>query len=706
MNLRPTHRLTLLALAAPTLAVPLSTAVVAPAAAERPDEVASAYVVDEWADGGPTLPAGTYSRVEVTYDATFGITRDGQVRTAAWPHRSSLQAPAFDRPIVDVTAGTTFGLAIDDLGKLRTWGSGVPVPEVDMTETYLDVAAVAGSAIGLTADGELRYWGSWPRTFDEAEVATSDIVSVDVNSASAVALTSEGKVLSAGYALDGTYYQSSPFPADRADETFVAVDAGVSTALGLTADGEIVAWGSYQNGEQDVPALPTGRRAVAVSAGFWMSAAVLDDGTVITWGTGERQQLPPLRAGLAVVDVHIDRYRTAVTYAALESTTAPTITGTPEFGTELTASAGEWSDAPDEVHYEWTLHEGGTTKVVGTDSATYTPTAADASGTLEVTVTAERDGFVSASSTSERTEPVARREFTTAPVVTVTGVARVGETLTASATDAVPAPDEGTWTWFRTSPGDDAPAEPIHSADGPNLALTPDLVGAQVFANRTVVKSGYEPTFHESPATTVAPGSLGAATVQVSGTAKVGETLTASTNGTTPAADGTAWSWWTTDAGAPAPIAGATSGMLALTPALVGRSVVARATFTRAGYDDAIADSAPVVVSAASTSTSTTSAPVTAPTVAAPLPAAKLRVKARKVVAGKKATIKVSGLAAGETVTVRIQGRRATATANASGSVTVRIKVTGKPGKRTVKVTGASTDRTGTTKLRVVRARR
>jgi len=64
-------------------------------------------------------------------------------------------------------------------------------------------------------------------------------------------------------------------------------------------------------GEQDLVVRPLDPRLGKVPN--LSAAAVLDDGSVITWGNRERQQLPPLRAGLEVVDIHIDRYRTAVT---------------------------------------------------------------------------------------------------------------------------------------------------------------------------------------------------------------------------------------------------------------------------------------------------------------------------------------------------------------------------------------------------------
>ncbi|GAA4104345.1 hypothetical protein GCM10023066_54020 [Nocardioides kongjuensis] len=84
------------------------------------------------------------------------------------------------------------------------------------------------------------------------------------------------------------------------------------------------------------------------------------------------------------------------------------------------------------------------------------------------------------------------------------------------------------------------------------------------------------------------------------------------------------------------------------------------------------------------------------------LDATRLKVKvATKLKANKKATIKVKGLAAGESVSVKIGKKTATGTANANGVAKVRIKVK-KKGKAKVKVVGQFPDRKGKATTRVV----
>ncbi len=82
----------------------------------------------------------------------------------------------------------------------------------------------------------------------------------------------------------------------------------------------------------------------------------------------------------------------------------------------------------------------------------------------------------------------------------------------------------------------------------------------------------------------------------------------------------------------------------------------------------------------------------------------KLTIKAKKakVKKGKKNTIKVAGLVAGEKVKLKLRGKKVAAgKANAKGRFTVKIKVGKKTGKAKVKATGAFKNRKGTTSFRV-----
>jgi hypothetical protein len=82
---------------------------------------------------------------------------------------------------------------------------------------------------------------------------------------------------------------------------------------------------------------------------------------------------------------------------------------------------------------------------------------------------------------------------------------------------------------------------------------------------------------------------------------------------------------------------------------------------------------------------------------------AQLNVKLKKdtVAKGKKAVVKVRGLAPGETVTVKLGKKRKQAVANANGKAKVKVKVT-KIGKAKVKAIGEFKNRRGKATLTVV----
>jgi hypothetical protein len=686
VNLRAPRRLTLLALAAPALAV-LPTA--GPASAVRPDSVSPIYAVSQWTDGGSKLPAdGLYSKVEVTYNATYGIAPDGQVVSAVdWWADQSLVAPAFDRPIVDLSANSSFGLAIDDQGHLHSWGAAPTLSDDDYALVYRDVAVTSGGAIAVTTDGDVRYLGSVPTEdhFAPATLAGTDVVSVDAESSAVVALTADGHVISAGYALDGTYGSAAdPFPADRAEETFTAVDAGDDFAVALTDDGQVVAWGWNAHGETHVPTFPAGRHAVAVSGGMWRAAAVLDDGSIVFWGDGEVYDgdtsrlatFPDAPAGVKTVDIDLDRYRAAVTYAALTPTSTPTLSDDPVFGTPLSVDV-DWSDEPDSLGYVWRIDG-----VERSTDPTYTPVASDVGHQLSVTVTAEKAGYVAGTSSVGQTT-VTGLSFTTAPTVTITGSAKVGHTLTAAVDATDPAADSYDVSWLVLPNGPfpllASSAGSAGTLPGDSLDITPQMLGARVLVMVVAHKAGYEDamTTDDLPEA-IGDGTLAAPRATVVGTPRVGKRLTARV-ADDAAATGTAYQWLRDGK----VISGARAAAYTPVAADLGRALSLRVTSSADGYTTASGTSAATRVSPG---------------------AARLAVRVpRKAVVGRKVAVAVTGLAAGERFTVTVGGKRVAGTASHTGMGTVSLKLTGKPGKRAVTVVGSYADRVGSATLRVVK---
>jgi len=130
------------------------------------------------------------------------------------------------------------------------------------------------------------------------------------------------------------------------------------------------------------------------------------------------------------------------------NTAPPTISGTPTVGQMLTAANGTWSNTPTSFAYQWLRCNGGGNSCVSVANGTqqtYTLVGADAGQTMRVKVTATNaDG--SASAQSAQTAQVAPLTSSAAPKntspPTISGTAKVGETLTA---------DPGAWSGSPTS---------------------------------------------------------------------------------------------------------------------------------------------------------------------------------------------------------------------------------------------------------------
>jgi len=111
------------------------------------------------------------------------------------------------------------------------------------------------------------------------------------------------------------------------------------------------------------------------------------------------------------------------------NTGLPTISGPAQTGQTLMASPGSWTNSPTSFIYQW--NRGGTA-ISGAASSTYIPVTADVGFTLTVSVIA-----VNASGTSTPTSaPTSAVVQLTIPVnvtkPTISGIAQVGKTLTAS----------------------------------------------------------------------------------------------------------------------------------------------------------------------------------------------------------------------------------------------------------------------------------
>ncbi|MFE5293856.1 hypothetical protein ACFQ8T_16895 [Isoptericola sp. NPDC056618] len=168
------------------------------------------------------------------------------------------------------------------------------------------------------------------------------------------------------------------------------------------------------------------------------------DGTAVPGATSKTFTVPASAKGKRITVTVVgarEHYETTSTTSARTAAVAPgtfttpqpTVSGTRKVGKTLTVQRGTWSPEPSSVTYVWKADG---VKIATRSSRTFEVPASAKGRRLTVTVTGSRPGYSTRSVTSARTAVIAPGTFTT-PRPTITGVRKVGATLTAR---------RGTWT--------------------------------------------------------------------------------------------------------------------------------------------------------------------------------------------------------------------------------------------------------------------
>ncbi len=218
-----------------------------------------------------------------------------------------------------------------------------------------------------------------------------------------------------------------------------------------------------------------------------------------------------------------------------------TVTGTAQIGETLTADISAITDADGLTNasyaYQWLSDDSGTiTEISGATGSTYTLQTSDEDTLIQVQVTITDDRGFESTLSSEWLTVQARPDRPAAGEVTVTGMAQVGETLTAN-TSAITDADGltnaiYTYQWLSD---EDGTITEISGATGSTYTLQASDGGAAISVRVKVTDDrGFETTLtsaatesvtfaiQEQIVNTPAAGSL-----TITGTQRVGETLTA-----------------------------------------------------------------------------------------------------------------------------------------------------------------------------------
>ena len=252
---------------------------------------------------------------------------------------------------------------------------------------------------------------------------------------------------------------------------------------------------------------------------------------------------------------------------AFTTAPTPTISGTAVVDSTLTAVEGTWSPVPSSFAYQWLR---GST-VVGTGRS-YTLVQADIGQSITLKVIGKRTGYADMVRTSAAKVVTAGSFTFTGATAALSGTAKVEYSLTSS-TSLQTSGATTTITWLRNGA--------VRQNGGTTLALTSADIGTQIAVRYTFAKKGYKTTSYTSNAVTVAgytAYSFSGSPAAISGTAKLGFTLSAS-SGLTTSGVTRSINWYANGVLRQ-------SGGTTFTPTTsdVGKSIVVKFSFDKQGY--------------------------------------------------------------------------------------------------------------------------
>ena len=272
------------------------------------------------------------------------------------------------------------------------------------------------------------------------------------------------------------------------------------------------------------------------------------------------------------------------------ATGRPTISGTARVGDTLTADTTGIADADGLTNvsysYQWVANDGTSdADIGGATGSTYTLTASEQGQTIRVRVSFTDDAGNETTLTSAATEAVAARPNTSATGrPTISGPARVGETLTVDTSGIADADGLENATFSYQWVGNDGSADTdITGATDTSYTLVADDVGQTIKVRVSFSDdAGNETTLTSTATEAVAarPNTSATGRPSISGTVRVGEVLTADTSGIadddglTNVSYGYQWVAGGTDLG------GATGSTYTLTASEQGKTIRVRVSFT------------------------------------------------------------------------------------------------------------------------------
>lgn len=247
------------------------------------------------------------------------------------------------------------------------------------------------------------------------------------------------------------------------------------------------------------------------------------------------------------------------------------VAGKPVVGQTLSLSVPTWSNTPVQgaaIGYQWYRGAG---SITGATGPSYTVTAADDAQKLWAKVTLSAPGFTSVMLTSAQVTG-GKGSFASAPVPTVSGVAKVGQLQTANAGTWAPTGATLSYQWYRGTAAIVGAVSRAYTTTALDYRKT---LKVRVRAS----KSGYTTLDRYSAARSIAAGTIVATrSLTVVGTHRYGQTVKVSQGWT--AGSTIRYQWYRNGVA----VRGGTGSALYLNSGYIGARVNVRVTVSKAGY--------------------------------------------------------------------------------------------------------------------------
>jgi Regulator of Chromosome Condensation (RCC1) repeat protein len=470
------HPVLLRRLVATTTAVLVSVGTLGVAAEADPVPAPSSVRAWGFDQFGETQPPASLSGKDVTavsagFLYTLALTSDGKVTGWGYNESGKSDVPPTlgdDHPVIAIAAGIRTGLALTSDGKVHAWGQEPNLPAA-LDDKVVTAISAGRSYLALTSDGEVIAWGAAGQNGGvnsvPASLAGQVVTAISTYESNAYAVA-DGKVTAWGYGSHGEL----DVPASLDDQTVTAVAAGGRSAMALTSEGKVVAWGDESTGGWDpweqptgqgvVPAVLDDKTVVAIASAEQHSLALTSDGQVVAWGYGGNGRTTTPGDVAAVTSIAAGYDHTVVAMAgtpppapaAFATGATATVSGTARVGQQLTADAGAIDPAADSVTYQWLADD---VAIDGATQRTFILTAAQRGTRVSVRVTGSKAGYVSTSDTSGPTDEVSTDLVPDLDLTVAQQSLRRGQSTVLSWTsaEATTVTASGDWTGDRTSTG-------------------------------------------------------------------------------------------------------------------------------------------------------------------------------------------------------------------------------------------------------------